>query len=302
MEDPGCLPVRDSFAPGLARPAVGASVPAHAVHPSTPFFSCVRSSSFEVKRVASGNLPQAPRWPHAQLSAGRERAWPGGRRVVSPSAAPPPGDKPGSRGPWMFSMARDPRGKAAARPRPLPRKATPPYGDKPRPLHGSGLAPPHLVTPSAGAAGRRAPLAAAGRAAAATTMAAASVWKGLVGLGLFALAHAAFSAAQHRSYMRLTEKEDETLPIDIVLQTLLAFAVTCYGIVHIAGEFKDMDATSELKNKTFDTLRNHPSFYVFNHRGRVLFQSPDTVNSSSNQDALSSSSSLKFRKLEPLRR
>uniref|UniRef100_A0A8V0YWQ1 Membrane magnesium transporter 1 n=3 Tax=Neognathae TaxID=8825 RepID=A0A8V0YWQ1_CHICK len=105
-----------------------------------------------------------------------------------------------------------------------------------------------------------------------------------------------------RSYMRLTEKEDETLPIDIVLQTLLAFAVTCYGIVHIAGEFKDMDATSELKNKTFDTLRNHPSFYVFNHRGRVLFQSPDTANSSSNQDALSSSSSLKFRKLEPLRR
>uniref|UniRef100_A0A8C9LL84 Membrane magnesium transporter n=1 Tax=Piliocolobus tephrosceles TaxID=591936 RepID=A0A8C9LL84_9PRIM len=52
-----------------------------------------------------------------------------------------------------------------------------------------------------------------------------------------------------RSYMRLTEKEDESLPIDIVLQTLLAFAVTCYGIVHIAGEFKDMDATSELKNK-----------------------------------------------------
>ncbi|XP_012873626.1 PREDICTED: membrane magnesium transporter 1 isoform X1 [Dipodomys ordii] len=76
-----------------------------------------------------------------------------------------------------------------------------------------------------------------------------SLWKGLVGIGLFALAHAAFSAAQHRSYMRLTEKEDESLPIDIVLQTLLAFAVTCYGIVHIAGEFKDMDATSELKNK-----------------------------------------------------
>ncbi|NWQ84562.1 MMGT1 protein, partial [Columbina picui] len=129
-------------------------------------------------------------------------------------------------------------------------------------------------------------------------MAAGSVWKGLVGLGLFALAHAAFSAAQRDNvYVALC------FPLlQIVLQTLLAFAVTCYGIVHIAGEFRDMDATSELKNKTFDTLRNHPSFYVFNHRGRVLFQSPDTVNSSSNQDALSSSSSLKFRKLEPLRR
>lgn len=78
-----------------------------------------------------------------------------------------------------------------------------------------------------------------------------------------------------RSYMRLTEKEHETLPIDvsnfypyfqpffsfcftkrfpflcfqIVLQTLLSFIMTCYGIVHIAGEFKDMDASSELKNK-----------------------------------------------------
>uniref|UniRef100_A0A8C9N6Z1 Membrane magnesium transporter 1 n=1 Tax=Serinus canaria TaxID=9135 RepID=A0A8C9N6Z1_SERCA len=135
----------------------------------------------------------------------------------------------------------------------------------------------------------------------------AAVFLGVRVAGLFVCVQRVFDACLcfcfvDRSYMRLTEKEDETLPIDIVLQTLLAFAVTCYGIAHIAGEFKDMDATSELKNKTFDTLRNHPSFYVFNHRGRVLFQSPDTVNSSSNQDALSSSSALKFRKLEPLRR
>ncbi|XP_066879880.1 ER membrane protein complex subunit 5 isoform X2 [Kogia breviceps] len=89
-----------------------------------------------------------------------------------------------------------------------------------------------------------------------------SLWKGLVGIGLFALAHAAFSAAQHRSYMRLTEKEDESLPIDIVLQTLLAFAVTCYGIVHIAGEFKDMDATSELKNNRYRRAKRKFSLYL----------------------------------------
>lgn len=35
----------------------------------------------------------------------------------------------------------------------------------------------------------------------------------------------------------------------IVLQTLLSFVMTCYGIVNIAGEFKDMDASSELKTK-----------------------------------------------------
>uniref|UniRef100_A0A667ZF65 Membrane magnesium transporter n=2 Tax=Myripristis murdjan TaxID=586833 RepID=A0A667ZF65_9TELE len=128
---------------------------------------------------------------------------------------------------------------------------------------------------------------------------ASSFWKGVVGVGLFALAHAAFSAAQHRSYMRLTEKENETLPIDIVLQTLLSFVVTCYGIVHIAGEFKDMDASSELKNKTFDTLRNHPSFYLFNHRGRVLFRTLEQdVSSARNQQALPNP--LRLRKLEHL--
>ncbi|XP_040197628.1 ER membrane protein complex subunit 5-B-like [Rana temporaria] len=128
------------------------------------------------------------------------------------------------------------------------------------------------------------------------------IWKGLVGVGLFALAHAAFSADQHRSYMQLTEKEDETLPIDIILQTLLAFVVACYSIVHIAGEFKDMDATSELQNKALDTLKNHPSFYVFNHRGPVMFQSPDTKDFQQNQAAFTSNAPLKLRKLESLQR
>ncbi|KAM5262692.1 LOW QUALITY PROTEIN: ER membrane protein complex subunit 5-like [Ctenodactylus gundi] len=123
-----------------------------------------------------------------------------------------------------------------------------------------------------------------------------SLWKGLAGTSLSALAHAAFSTAQHCSYMRLTEKKDESLPI---VQTLLAFAVTCYGRVHLAGDFKDMDATSELKKKTSDALRNRPSFYVFNHCGQVLFRPFDTTNSS-NQDALSFNTSLKLQKLESL--
>uniref|UniRef100_A0A8C8VN82 Membrane magnesium transporter 1 n=1 Tax=Pelusios castaneus TaxID=367368 RepID=A0A8C8VN82_9SAUR len=119
-----------------------------------------------------------------------------------------------------------------------------------------------------------------------------SLWLLLGDLGYSLCLCTAVIPAQSASFISLF-----LFPIlirSIVLQTLLAFAVTCYGIVHIAGEFKDMDATSELKNKTFDTIRNHPSFYVFNHRGRVLFQSSDVVNSSSNQDALSSSASLKM--------
>nr|DBA20915.1 TPA: hypothetical protein GDO54_017650 [Pyxicephalus adspersus] len=131
---------------------------------------------------------------------------------------------------------------------------------------------------------------------------ASSIWKGLVGVGLFALAHAAFSAAQRKSGCGYPVQDSSYTCLQIVLQTLLAFVVACYGIVHIAGEFKDMDATSELKNKTFDTLRNHPSFYVFNHRGRVMFQSPDTEDFQQNQAAFTSNAPLKLRKLESMQR
>lgn len=121
----------------------------------------------------------------------------------------------------------------------------------------------------------------------------ALLWKVLVGVGLFALTHAAFSAAQHRSHTRLTEKEDEPLPTDIVLQTLLAFALTCYGVVHSAGDFRDRDATSELKNMTFDTLRNRPSFYVFRRSGYGLFRR-SYATPSSDLSVSSSGVQLKF--------
>lgn len=61
-----------------------------------------------------------------------------------------------------------------------------------------------------------------------------------------------------------------------------------------------MNATSELKNTTSDTLRYHPSFYVFNHRGRVLFRSVDTTGSS-NRDGLSSNTLSKVQKFESMR-
>ena len=65
-----------------------------------------------------------------------------------------------------------------------------------------------------------------------------SLWKGLVGICLFALAHVAFSAAQHPSYMRLTEKEDESLPVDIYSSSdtsglcsyLLWYSSYCRGV------------------------------------------------------------------------
>ncbi len=92
-----------------------------------------------------------------------------------------------------------------------------------------------------------------------------------VTVGLVALAHAAYSAAQHRSYLRLTEQDFTTLPVDILVQCLAGLAVTCYGIVRVVGKFREIKAGSDLEKKSWETLSNRQSYYSFNHRGRVLF-------------------------------
>ncbi|XP_075213368.1 ER membrane protein complex subunit 5-like [Lycorma delicatula] len=102
-----------------------------------------------------------------------------------------------------------------------------------------------------------------------------SVQKLCLFLGLLFLLHAAYSAAQHRAYLRITEREYTSLPLDILIQGIVSLFITMYGVMHIAGEFKEIRATVELESKSWETLRNLPSFYVFNHRGRAL--SPDYI-------------------------
>ncbi|XP_023716113.1 membrane magnesium transporter 1 [Cryptotermes secundus] len=88
--------------------------------------------------------------------------------------------------------------------------------------------------------------------------------------GLLSLFHAAYSAAQHRSYLRITEQKFVSLPIDILTQGIVSLFVAMYGIMYIAGDFKEIRATVDLENKSWETVRNIPSFYIFNHRGKAL--------------------------------
>ncbi|XP_025079630.1 membrane magnesium transporter 1-like [Pomacea canaliculata] len=91
-------------------------------------------------------------------------------------------------------------------------------------------------------------------------------------LGLIALAHAAYSAAQHRTYLRLTEQEFTMLPHDILLQCILGLLLTCYGVVNVAGNFKEIRASAEQENKTWDMLGNRGGFNMFHHRGKAMFR------------------------------
>lgn len=98
-------------------------------------------------------------------------------------------------------------------------------------------------------------------------------------VGLIGLCHAAYSATQHRSYMRLTETElnvssfakVSSLPLDIVVQTLVSLLLSCFGIIGISTKFRQIKITSEWENKTWDNIANRTSFYSFNHRGKSLY-------------------------------
>ena len=94
--------------------------------------------------------------------------------------------------------------------------------------------------------------------------------KWFVCLGFIALAHAGYSAAQYRAYLRLIEQEFAALPADILLQCLVGLVITCYGIVKVVGDFKEIKAIADLQQRTWETLSNRPAFYSFNHRGKAF--------------------------------
>ena len=94
-------------------------------------------------------------------------------------------------------------------------------------------------------------------------------------IGLGGLCHAAYSATQHRNYLRLTEKEYSRLPLDILLQTLFCLLITGFALIRIVGKFKSIRMSSGWESKTWEHIGNRTSFYSFNHRGKRLFGQND---------------------------
>ena len=90
-------------------------------------------------------------------------------------------------------------------------------------------------------------------------------------MGLLSLFHSAYSAAQHRSYVRLVEQQFNGLPADIVIQSVVSLLVTIVAIVWLNGsQLKEIRALDDLNEKSVDSINNRPNFYLFNHRGRLL--------------------------------
>ncbi|CAG9529791.1 unnamed protein product [Cercopithifilaria johnstoni] len=97
-----------------------------------------------------------------------------------------------------------------------------------------------------------------------------SVFRGVCLAGLVSLLHCAYSAAQHRLYLRLTEQPFTQLPLDIVVQTIVSLIAFVYSATCIAGEFQPIRSDLQNRTKSWDTVGNCPSFYTFDHRAKTL--------------------------------
>uniref|UniRef100_A0A8R1TII1 NADH dehydrogenase (Ubiquinone) complex I, assembly factor 6 n=1 Tax=Onchocerca volvulus TaxID=6282 RepID=A0A8R1TII1_ONCVO len=104
-----------------------------------------------------------------------------------------------------------------------------------------------------------------------------SIFRGICLAGLISLLHCAYSAAQHRFYLRLTEQPFTQLPLDITVQTIVSLIAFIYSATFIAGEFQPIRSDLQNRTKSWDTVGNCPSFYTFDHRAKTL--SPSYIDS-----------------------
>ncbi|KAL3995616.1 Squalene/phytoene synthase family protein [Acanthocheilonema viteae] len=97
-----------------------------------------------------------------------------------------------------------------------------------------------------------------------------AIFRGVCLAGLISLLHCAYSAAQHRFYLRLTEQPFTRLPLDIAVQTIVSLIAFVYSATCIAGEFQPIRSDLQNRAKSWDTVGNCPSFYTFDHRAKTL--------------------------------
>jgi len=106
-----------------------------------------------------------------------------------------------------------------------------------------------------------------------------AVWKSACAFSLLSLAHCAFSAAQHRAYLRLAAQPFTGLPADITIQTIVSLLLAIYACSVIAGDFQLIRNDQQVKKakfdfftqkKSWDLIGNRPNFYTFDHRAKCL--------------------------------
>ncbi|XP_022657270.1 membrane magnesium transporter 1-like isoform X3 [Varroa jacobsoni] len=103
------------------------------------------------------------------------------------------------------------------------------------------------------------------------SVAMAFISKSVLWFSMLSLVHCGLSAAQHKSYLRLSEQGSSFVPVDIIVQTLISLLTAMWATLGVAGEFREVRATAQLENKTFETAANCPNFYTFpRHKDKLV--------------------------------
>lgn len=58
--------------------------------------------------------------------------------------------------------------------------------------------------------------------------------------------------------------------LQIVVQAVVSLFAVIWGVLNVSGNLREIRAAAEVNSVKWETQRNLPSFYIFNHRGRAL--------------------------------
>ncbi|KAI9209900.1 magnesium transporter [Polychytrium aggregatum] len=94
----------------------------------------------------------------------------------------------------------------------------------------------------------------------------------LYAVGILALLHSGYSAIEHLAYLKLVDKHESHLPIEIVVECLASIFLCILGAVYVAGDLKPIALDTELSKINLDYLESRPSFRTLHHRGKVLLR------------------------------
>uniref|UniRef100_A0A1I7T9B9 Membrane magnesium transporter n=1 Tax=Caenorhabditis tropicalis TaxID=1561998 RepID=A0A1I7T9B9_9PELO len=98
---------------------------------------------------------------------------------------------------------------------------------------------------------------------------ASTIYRLITIVSLLSLIHCAYSAAQHRFYLRLTEQPFVSLPADVVAQTVISLVALIYGTSYLANPFQYIKKDQH-HDRTCDEALNCPSFITFENRSKAM--------------------------------
>ncbi|KAJ2556031.1 hypothetical protein EV175_002126 [Coemansia sp. RSA 1933] len=94
--------------------------------------------------------------------------------------------------------------------------------------------------------------------------------KGIAAVAFLFMLHSGYSAREYLLYSKSIGRQNLSLPIEIVLECLVALVIMTVAIIAGVGELKPISYEAEMKRYSVDGIYSRPSFQVFNHRGRYL--------------------------------